>query len=130
MTAVKKEVLIPEGSAKPVAPYSPGIKAGQFVFASGQLGLDPNTGKLVEGIEAQTRQAMQNLQSVLAAGDSNLSLAVKVTIYLEDINDYGVVNEVYAGFIEGDPPARAAFQVAALPLGGLVEIEAIALSKG
>ena len=90
--------------------------------------MDPTTGKLVEGgVEAQARQALTNLQAVLEAAGTSLDRAVKVTVFLQDIKDFKAVNGVYAQFFTQDPPARSAVQVAALPLGGLVEIEAIAL---
>jgi 2-iminobutanoate/2-iminopropanoate deaminase len=130
MQSPKKEVVIPKGGSKPLAPYSPGIRAGNFVFSSGQIALDPATGKLVEGgVEAETRQALTNLKAVLEAAGSGLDQVVKVTVFLNDINDYGAVNEVYGTFFTQDPPARSAFQVGNLPIGALVEIEAIALVK-
>lgn len=130
MQSPKKEVVIPKGGSKPLAPYSPGIRAGNFVFSSGQIALDPATGKLVEGgVEAETRQALTNLKAVLEAAGSGLDEVVKVTVFLKDINDYGAVNEVYGTFFTQDPPARSAFQVGNLPIGALVEIEAIALVK-
>ncbi|MGD8456878.1 MAG: RidA family protein [Anaerolineales bacterium] len=130
MQSPKKEVIIPKGGSKPLAPYSPGIRAGNLVFTSGQIALDPATGKLVEGgIEAEARQALNNLKAVLEAAGSNLDKVVKVTVFLNDINDYGAVNEVYGTFFTKDPPARSAFQVANLPAGALIEIEAVALVK-
>ena len=123
-----REVIATENAPAAVGPYSQGIRAGEFIFSAGQLGIDPTTGKFVKGgIEAQARQALTNLQAVLEAGGSSLSRAVKVTVFLQDINDFKIVNNVYAQFFTDDPPARSAVQVAALPLGGLIEIEAIAL---
>lgn len=123
-----KEVIIPVGGAKPLAPYSPGIRLGELVFTSGQVALDPETGKLVEGgVEAQTRQAMINLGKVLEAAGSSFASALKVTIFMVDINDYAAINQVYGEFFPQDPPARSAVQVSALPAGALVEIEAIAV---
>lgn len=111
-----------------VGPYSQAIQANGFVFTAGQLGLDPATGKLVEGdVTDQARQALKNLQAILEAAGSSLERVVKVTVFLKDINDFKRVNEVYAEFFKADPPARSAVQVAALPLGGLVEIEAVAV---
>ena len=130
MTSHNKEVIIPAGGAKPVAPYSPGIRFGELVFTSGQIGLDPATGKFVEGgVEAQARQVLENLKAVLEAAGSDLEHVLKTTVFLQDMDDYGVVNEVYAGFFQGDPPARSAVQVGGLPLGALVEIEAVAVIK-
>lgn len=123
----QKEILIPEGGAKPLAPYSPGIRYGDLLFSSGQIGLDPATGKLVPGgVAAETRQALANLGAVLTAGGSSFEQALKVTVFLADMNDYGAVNEVYGEYFGENPPARSAFQVVALPAGALVEIEAVA----
>jgi 2-iminobutanoate/2-iminopropanoate deaminase len=130
MSSHKKEVIIPAGGAKPVAPYSPGIRFGELVYTSGQIGLDPATGKFVEGgVADQARQVLENLKAVLEAAGSDLEHVLKTTVFLNDMNDYGAVNEVYAGFFQGDPPARSAVQVAGLPLGALVEIEAVAVVK-
>lgn len=108
--------------------YSQAVRIGaaskSLVFASGQLGLDPNTGELADGVEAQARQALENLKAVLEAGGSSLGQAVKVTIYLTDIADFDAVNKVYAAYVSAPYPARCAVQVAALPKGGLVEISA------
>ena len=110
-----------------VGPYSQAVSANGFVFAAGQVGLDPTTGQLVgEDVASQTRQALQNIKAVLEASSSCLDHVVKTTVYLADIADYGAMNEVYAEFFAEKPPARAAFQVAALPLGARVEIAAIA----
>lgn len=123
-----REVVATEHAPAAVGPYSQAIRAGDFVFTAGQLGMDPVTGKLVEGgVEAQAQQALTNLQAVLEVAGSSLDRVVKVTVFLQDINDFKAVNAVYARFFTQDPPARSAVQVAALPLGGWVEIEAIAL---
>ncbi len=125
----QREVITARNAPAAVGPYSQGIRANGLIFTAGQLGIDPATGKLVEGgVEAQARQALTNLQAVLEAAGSSLSRAVKVTVFLQDMNDFKAVNGVYAQFFTQDPPARSAVQVAALPLGGLVEIEAIALA--
>jgi 2-iminobutanoate/2-iminopropanoate deaminase len=126
----KKKVIIPKGGAKPLAPYSPGVRVGEFVYTSGQVALDPSTGKLVEGgVAAQAKQALKNLQAVLEAAGACLEDVVKTTVFLTDMNDYGPVNEVYGEFFTSDPPARSAVAVAALPIGALVEIEAVAVVK-
>ena len=123
-----REVVATANAPAAVGPYSQGIRAGDLVFTAGQLGMDPGTGKLVAGgVEAQARQALTNLRAVLEAGGSSLDRVVKVTVFMQDMNDFKAVNGVYAQFFTHDPPARSAVQVAALPLGGLVEIEAIAL---
>ncbi|MGQ9665927.1 MAG: RidA family protein [Anaerolineae bacterium] len=125
---MSREVIATTKAPAAVGPYSQAIKANGFVFTAGQLGLDPATGKLVEGdVVDQARQALKNLQAILEAAGSSLEHVVKVTVFLEDINDFKRVNEVYAQFFTANPPARSAVQVAALPLGGLVEIEAVAV---
>lgn len=126
----KKEVIIPEGGAKPLAPYSPGIRVGHFVYTAGQVGLDPASGELVQGgIQAETRQALNNLSKILEAAGSDLAHVIKTTVFLNDINDYGLMNEVYGEFFTNDPPARSAFEVGKLPIGAQVEIEAVAVVK-
>jgi 2-iminobutanoate/2-iminopropanoate deaminase len=114
-----------------LGPYSQAVKAGTLLFCSGQLGLDPATGNLVEGgVEAQARQAMANLRAVLDAGGSGFDRVVKTVIFLADMNDFAKVNAVYGESFGGEPPARSTVQVAALPKAGLVEIEMIALCDG
>lgn len=123
----RKEAVTTE-KAKAIGPYSVGVKAGHFVFCSGQLGMDHATGNLVEGgVEAETRQALINLTTILEASGSSLERVVKTTVFLRDINDFARMNGVYAEFFPKDPPARSAIQVAALPRAGAVEIEAVAL---
>lgn len=123
----KKQVIVPKGSPKPLAPYSPGIRFGDVLFTAGQIGMDAATGKLVPGgVEAETRQALENLGRVLEAGGSGFGDLIKVTVFLADINDYAAVNAVYADYVGDQPPARSAVQVAALPAGARVEIEAVA----
>lgn len=126
---MSRQVIATAKAPAAVGPYSQAIKANGFVFTAGQLGLDPATGKLVEGdVTDQARQALKNLQAILEAAGSSLEQVVKVTVFLKDINDFKRVNEVYAEFFKASPPARSAVQVAALPLGGLVEIEAVAVA--
>ena len=110
-----------------IGPYSQGIKANGFVFASGQLGLVPETGEFAAGgVAGQTRQSLTHVQQVLAAAGSCLEKVVKTTVFLKDIKDFAAMNAVYSEFFKGDCPARSAVQVAALPKDGLVEIEVIA----
>lgn len=124
----QKEVVTSDKAPKAIGPYSVAINAGHFVFTSGQLGFDPATGNMVEGgIEAETRQALTNLSSILQAAGSSLANVVKTTVFLRDINDFARMNGVYGEFFTETPPARSAFQVAALPRGAAVEIEAVAL---
>ena len=110
-----------------LGPYSQAIQANGMVFLSGQLGLVPETGKLPEGIEEQTRQVMQNLAAVLQAAGSDMGRVVKTTIFLANMSDFSTVNAIYGQAFTDAPPARSTVEVAALPLGGLVEIKAIAL---
>jgi 2-iminobutanoate/2-iminopropanoate deaminase len=110
-----------------VGPYSQAVRIGNLVYTAGQIALDPATGKLVEGgIEAETRRALQNLQAVLEAAGTSLVNVIKTTVFLQDMGDFGAMNGVYSQFFNVSPPARSAVQVAALPLGAQVEIEAIA----
>ncbi len=115
-----------DNAPKAVGPYSQAIETEQFIFCSGQIGIDPKTGALVGGIENQTKQAMVNVTNVLAAAGTDLNQVVKTTIFLADIEDYKTVNDVYGSYFTDHKPARSAVQVAALPLGALVEIEMIA----
>jgi 2-iminobutanoate/2-iminopropanoate deaminase len=111
----------------PVGPYSQAIRSGGFIFCSGQVGLDPATGKIVEGgVASQTRQVLDNLAAVLASAGLTLGAIVKTTIFLVDINDFATVNALYGERMGTPPPARSTIAVAALPLGARVEIEAIA----
>lgn len=125
--AKNKQVLVSDLAPQAIGPYSAGIRAGDYVYTSGQLGVDRGTGKLVEGgVEAQARQALTNLGYVLQAAGLGLEHVVKTTVFLADIADYATVNAVYATFFSEAFPARSAVQVAALPAGARVEIEAIA----
>ena len=110
-----------------LGPYSHAVAAGDFLFTSGQIGLDPSTGKLAgDSIEAQTEQVLRNLESVLAANDMTFADVVKTTIFLADLADFATVNGIYGSRFPSNPPARSCFQVAALPAGAKIEIEAIA----
>jgi len=124
----KKQVIIAANAPKAIGPYSAGVSTGELVFTAGQLGMDPSSGELVEGgIQAQTRQALTNLKAVLEAGGTGLEHIIKTTVFLRDISEFGLMNEVYGEFFTENFPARSAFQVAALPKSASVEIEAIAL---
>lgn len=107
-------------------PYSQAIRAGDLVFTAGQLGSDPATGQLADGVAAQAEQALRNLSAILDAAGSGLDRLVKVTVFLADIGDWPALNEVYTRVVPEPFPARSAFAVGALPLGALVEIEAVA----
>jgi 2-iminobutanoate/2-iminopropanoate deaminase len=110
------------------APYSQAIKTGDYVFVSGQLGLRPGESELVGGIAEQTEQVFQNLGAILREAGSGLDRLVKTTVYLTDLGDFQAMNEVYARHVGDTPPARATVEVAALPSGAKVEIEAVALT--
>ena len=126
-----RQAVSTTGAPAAIGPYSQGIAADGLVFCSGQLGLDPATGDLVEGgVEAQAERALKNLGAVLDAAGATFADVVKTTIFLVDIGDFAAVNAVYATFMPEPPPARSTIGVAALPKGGLVEIEAIARRAG
>lgn len=121
-------VATPDAPAA-IGPYSQAIRAGELVFLSGQIALDPSRGELVgpDDVDAQTHQVMRNLGAVLRAAGASFDQVVKSTIYLTDLGDFGVVNRIYGSYFEGvSPPARATVQVSALPRGARVEIEMIA----
>lgn len=123
-----KAIATPDAPAA-IGPYSQAIHCGDLVFLSGQVALDPKTGAMVGGgdVARETEQVMDNLAAVLAAAGATFSNVVRTTIYLADMNDFQVVNQAYAKrFADGPPPARATVQVAALPRGARVEIDAIA----
>ncbi|MDP2966187.1 MAG: RidA family protein [Pelolinea sp.] len=121
-----KQILNTENAPKALGPYSQGIKAGCLIFLSGQLGLDPKTNDFsAGGVAEQTRQALTNLKHVIESTGSSMENVVKTTVFLKDMNDFQAMNTVYGEFFKSEPPARSTVQVAALPKGGLVEIEAI-----
>lgn len=125
---MNKEVISTEGAPAAVGPYSQAIASGDLVYTAGQIPMDPGTGKLAEGdVQVQAHRALKNLQAVLEAAGSSLDHVVKTTVFLQDIGDYAAVNEVYATYFGDSPPARSAVQVAALPLGARLEIEAVAV---
>jgi 2-iminobutanoate/2-iminopropanoate deaminase len=121
-----RQAIQTNGAPAPVGPYSQAIRSGDLVFCSGQVGLDPLTGELVDGLEAQAERAIRNLQAVLDAAGLGFDDVVKTTIFLADVNDFGAVNAIYARFMPEPPPARSTIGVGGLPKGALVEIEAIA----
>ncbi|MGD8698869.1 MAG: RidA family protein [Gemmatimonadales bacterium] len=116
-----------DGAPAAIGPYSQAVIAGGFVFTAGQIGLEPETGEMVEGgVEAQAVRALENLKAVLEAAGVSLNDVVKTTLFLADMGDFATVNEIYARYFEQPFPARSAIQVGGLPKGGLIEIEAIA----
>ena len=125
-----KKAVHTEKAPKPVGPYSQGIRAGDLLFLSGQVAIDPSTGKLSSGSAGeQTSVIMENLRAILQAEALDFPDVVKTTIFLTDMADFSEVNRIYGGFFNSNPPARSTLQVAALPLGARLEIEMIACCK-
>lgn len=125
-----KKVLATAQAPAAIGPYSQAMHADKFVFVSGQLPIDPATGAFAgDDIKAQTRQSLANIKAILESDGLTMKDVVKVTVLMQNIADFAAMNEVYATFFEGDCPARAAFEVAALPKAALVEIEAIAYAE-
>lgn len=122
-----KEIIVAENAPAAIGSYSHAVVINDMVFTSGQLGLIPETGKLPEGVEAQTEQALLNLRNVLKASGTDMEHVVKTTVFVQDLADFAKVNAIYAKFFATNPPARSCVQVAKLPAGGLVEIEAVAV---
>jgi 2-iminobutanoate/2-iminopropanoate deaminase len=126
--AQEKKVVASKDAPQPIGPYSQAIKAGGFVFASGQIALDPATGKLIEGdIKAQAERVLKNLSAVLAGAGSNMDRVVKTTVFLKNMSDFPAMNEVYGQFFKNEPPSRSTVGVAALPKDALIEIDVVAL---
>jgi 2-iminobutanoate/2-iminopropanoate deaminase len=121
-----RQAVSAPGAPAAIGPYSQAIAMEGFVFCSGQLGMDPGTGQLVDGIANQAERAMVNLEAVLAAAGASLADVVKTTIFLTDLADFSTVNDIYSKHVIAPAPARSTIQVAALPRGARVEIEAIA----
>ena len=113
-----------------LGPYSQAVEIDNLVYTSGQLGICPESGNLADGVKAQTKQALDNVKAILAEAGLGMNSIIKTLVFIQDMNDFGAVNEVYAEYINGDVlPARSCVEVAKLPKGGLVEIEVIALKK-
>lgn len=122
-----REIISTKDAPAAIGPYSQAVKADRFVYVSGQLPILPKTGEFAgETIEAQTRQSILNIKAILASAGYELSDVIKTTVYLKSIADFSAMNGIYSEYFKGDCPARAAFEVAALPKAALVEIEAIA----
>ena len=122
-----RETINAKNAPAAVGPQVHAVKAGETLYTSGQLGLIPATGELPEGVEAQAKQALENLKAVVEAAGLTLANVVKTTVFLADINDFAAINAIYAYYFTGEAPARSCVQVAALPKGALFEIEAIAV---
>jgi 2-iminobutanoate/2-iminopropanoate deaminase len=128
MATEAKSVVRTDNAPAPFqgAPYSQAIRTGDYVFVSGQIGLNPDHGELTGSIEEQTEQVFANLAAILAEAGTGLDRLVKTTVFLADFDDFAAMNEVYAGHVGDSPPARSTVEVSALPSGAKVEIEAIA----
>ena len=123
------EVIQSNESAAPIGPYSQGIKAGGFVFVAGEKGMDPRTGKIVAGgIDAETRQTLENIKGILEAGGSSLDKVVSTFVFMTDLDDFQTMNAAYAEYFTSNPPGRTTVQVSALPAGAHIEITAYALA--
>lgn len=128
---LNRAIIATQKAPAAVGPYSQAVQVGDLIYTAGQIPLVPETGKLIEGgVEAQTRQVMQNLANVLEAAGSSLAYVVKTTIFVTNLADFAAINEVYGSFFASNPPARSTVQVAALPLGASIEIEAVAIKTG
>ena len=128
MDEKSRQVIISEKVAAAIGPYSIAVKSGDLLFISGTLGMHPASGDLVPGgIEPETRQALRNLSTVLQEGGSSLEMVLKTTVFMQDLGEFSAMNATYAEFFASKPPARSTVQVARLPKGAAVEIEAIAL---
>lgn len=123
-----KKVIATEKAPKAIGPYSQAIQIGKMVFTSGQIPLDPETGKLIEGdIQLQAKRVFENIKAILETAGTSLDNVVKTTLYLKDLNNFKSVNEIYATYFTSNPPARSTIQIAALPLNAELELEAIAI---
>ena len=131
MSDAGRRIVRTSNAPTAVGPYSQAVRAGTFLFTSGQIPLDPRTGRLEQGsIDVQTRRVMDNLRAVLAEGGADFADVVKTTVYLTDLADFSAMNTVYATYFTSDPPARSTVEVRALPLGARVEIDMVAVVPG
>ncbi len=122
-----RKPIVTDKAPGAIGPYSQGMETEQFVYTSGQLGMDPITKEFAPTIEGQTKRALENVKAVLEAAGSSMEKVVKTTVFLKDMNDFAAMNGVYSQFFTGECPSRSAVQVAKLPLDGMVEIEVIAI---
>ena len=130
MPRTSKEIIKTEKAPKAIGPYSAGVKTDNFIFTAGQLGIIPESGNIIEGgIESETKQALTNIKNILEEAGSSLSMVVKTTVFMRDMNEFSQMNKIYADFFPENPPARSTVQVAALPKNAAVEIEAVALPR-
>ncbi len=124
-----KKSIIAEGAPKAIGPYSHGVIAGGFFYSSGQLGIDTSTGTLAKTVEEQTEFALKNVETIAKSCGYSLEDVVKTTVFIKNMGDFAAVNQVYAKYFTKDFPARSCVEVAALPLGALVEIEVVAYKE-
>ncbi len=124
---MEKVIISTEQAPAAIGPYSQAVRVGQLVFLSGQLGLDPKTGELKDGVIAQTQQSLDNIGAILTSLGLNYSHVVKTTVFVKDLDDFAAVNEVYGAVFKDAAPARSCVEVSRLPKRGLVEIECIAI---
>lgn len=127
---MQKKVIYSENAPQAIGPYSQGIQAGNFLFVSGQLPVDPATGTISDDIKVQTRQSLENIKAIISAAGFSMEDIVKTTVYVKDLNQFNDINQVYAGFFAQNPPARACIEIARLPKDAGVEIEAIVYKAG
>ncbi len=128
MTHLSLDIIHSSGAPQAIGPYSQAVRVGDFIYTAGQIALDPATSQIVDGgIEAQTRQVLNNLKNVLEAAGSGLNRVVKTTVFMQDLAEFGAMNAVYAEFFGEHRPARSTIQIAALPRGSRVEIECVAV---
>ena len=125
---MKKTIMAKDAPAA-VGPYVHAVQAGNLIYASGQLGLVPETGELPEGIEAQTKQSLDNVGAVLRVAGYDYKDVIKTTVFIDNMDDFGTVNEIYATYFTGETPARSCVEVAKLPKGALVEVEVVAYKE-
>jgi 2-iminobutanoate/2-iminopropanoate deaminase len=124
-----KQILNTQNAPAAIGPYSQGIKAGNLIFTSGQLPINPQNGELVADIEGATKQSLDNVKAILESSGSSIEKVVKTVVFLRDMNDFAAMNAIYATYFPNNPPARSAVQVARLPKDAIIEIEAIALAE-
>jgi 2-iminobutanoate/2-iminopropanoate deaminase len=123
------EIIESKNAPQPIGPYSQAVKANGMIFTSGQIAINPESNQIADSVAEQTKQVLENLQEVLTAGGSSLEKVVKTTIYIKNMNDFAVINDVYAQYFVKNKPARSTVEVARLPKDVLVEIDCIALAE-
>ncbi|MBB6715868.1 RidA family protein [Clostridium gasigenes] len=123
---MKREIISTNNAPQAIGPYSQGMRVGDFIFTSGQIPVNPATGELVMDIQKATRQSLENVKAVLEAAGTSLDKVVKVSVFVKNMNDFALVNEIYAEYFKENPPARSCVEVARLPKDSVIEIEAIA----